>query len=122
MKLLGLFLPPWVLPALGAVALAGAFWGGWQVQGWRCAARQTEALQQAQKRFERQLARQNEEAEQYEQEREQGRADARERENTVREIYRDIVVPGECAPDPDAVGLLEDAIRAANADPAEPGE
>lgn len=122
MRLLGFLLPPWLLPALGALALAGAFWGGWTVQGWRCGAKQTEALERAQKRFDAQLAKQNEEATEYEQDREQGRQDSRARETAIRTIYRDRIVLAECEPPADALRVLDDAIGAANARAAgEPG-
>lgn len=115
MKLLGLFIPPWVLWACAALALAGAFGSGLKVAGWRCAARQVEALERAQRQFNERLKQQQQESELYEAEREQGRIEGRARETEVRTIYRDIPAPPiECAA-PDAVrSVLDDAINAAN--------
>lgn len=115
MKLLGYLIPPWVLALIAAVALAGAFSTGWKVQGWRCAAAQTKALKQAQAAFEKQLAEMNRKATEYENDREQAREDSLEREQVIRTVYRDRVVPAGCEPDPAAVRVLGDAVDAANA-------
>lgn len=115
MKLLGYLIPPWVRWVALALLAAAIFGSGWQVRSWKCAAAQKEALQQAQKRFEAQLAKQNNESERYEAERNAAREESRNRETQVRTIYRDRVVPAECEPDPGAVSLLREAVDSANA-------
>lgn len=122
MKLLGYLIPPWVWAALAAVALVGAFSSGWQVRSWKCAAAQKEALEQAQKRLEQQLAKQQDEAERYERNREQARVEYRDREGAIRTIYRDAPPNPDCGA-PDGVrSVLDDAIRSANRSAGQPGE
>lgn len=120
LKLFGL-IPPWAYAIAAAVALSGAFYGGWQVRAWKCDAALTRALREAQIAFQAQLERQNDEASEYERERETNRLEGQARETEVRTIYRDRVVPAECEPDAAAVGVLQRALDSANADPAEPG-
>jgi hypothetical protein len=110
-----MILPVWVKPAIAAVALAGAFSAGWVVNGWRWEAKQAEALRDAQIAFHKQLAQQQDEAEQYEQSREQARQDHLAREEQVRIIYRDRVVDPGCEPPDDAKRVLDEALRDANA-------
>jgi hypothetical protein len=113
-----MIVPPWVYPASAAALLAIGFVGGWKVQSWRCDAEKLEAVQRAIKRAEEARNKVHEESKSYEQTRETGRREAAEREGTIRTIYRDVQVPGECAA-PDSVrGLLDGAVRAANGDAA----
>jgi hypothetical protein len=108
-------IPLWAWGIIAAALLATTFGAGFKVASWRCAARQVEALREAQKRFDEQLAKQNEEAREYEAERENARRSGVDREGAIRTVYRTIEVPAECAA-PDAVrGVLDDAIREANA-------
>ena len=117
-----LIIPPWVKPALCAVALVGSFGAGWTVNGWRWESKQAEALQRAQKRFQDQLDKQQRVSEQYEAERDAARAESLSRETRVREIYRNIPAPpAECEPDPRATELLRDAITKANSATGESG-
>lgn len=115
MKLLGFLIPPWVLPVLAAIALAGAFWGGWKVQGWRCGARQVEALQRAQERFRQQLEKQQNESEAYEQSRERARQDGARRDETIRTVYEDRIVDPGCEPPAGVRSVLQTELDAANA-------
>lgn len=114
LRLLGL-VPPWVYGIAALLALSGAFYGGWTVQGWRCAAAQTKALREAQIDFEKQLDKLNEESSAYEQERETARVESRDRQERIRTVYRDVPVPAECEPPADVRSVLDDAIRDANA-------
>lgn len=96
-------------------ALAIGFGAGWQVSGWRHEAKQADALRQQQVAYEKRIATINEKAREYEQEREAARVVQREREHTIREIYRDVPVPSECAA-PDGVrSVLAEAVHDANA-------
>lgn len=115
MKLLGWIVPPWIKWAAIALAFAGAFYLGWHERGIRCENARLEEMAKAQRRFDKQLETIREEARKYELDREAGRAESRDRQETIRTIYRDKVVPTDCAA-PDAVrGLLDDAVRRANA-------
>lgn len=116
-----MILPVWWKPALAAVALSGAFLGGWTVNGWRWEAKQADALREQQAAFQRQLAKQHDIATNYEQGRETARVEYVTREGQVREIYREVEVPAECAA-PDSVrSLLSEAVTSANSAPGQPG-
>jgi hypothetical protein len=108
-----MIIPVWVYPASAAALLAIGAVGGWTAQGWRCDAAKAEALERAQRRFNKQLDAIHTAATEYERNRERGQAETRERETKVREIYRDVQVPAECEPGPDALRLLDDALDAA---------
>lgn len=115
-----MILPPWIYPTAAAALLAVGFAGGWTVQGWRMEAKQTAALEAQQKAFDRQLAKQNAAAAEYERDRETGRVEARTRETVIREIYRDVQVPAECEPGPDALRVLDAAVTSANQSAGKP--
>lgn len=107
--------PPWTWALAGAFVLAATFASGFKVASWKCDAAKAEEMARAQRRFDKRLETIREEARKYELDREAGRAESRDRQETIRTIYRDKVVPADCAA-PDAVrGLLDDAVRRANA-------
>lgn len=107
-------LPPWAWGAMALVALAIAFGSGFQVASWKCDAAKTAALEAQQKAFDRQLAKQNDIASQYETRREQARQEGIARETQVRTIYRDVPVRADCAA-PDSVrDILAEAVTSAN--------
>jgi hypothetical protein len=109
-----MILPPWVKPALAAAALIGTAGATWQVQEWRHTAKQADALRAQQKAFERQLAKQDDIATEYEAERETARVEYITREGQVREIYREVEVPSSCAAPPAVRGVLSEAVTSAN--------
>jgi uncharacterized protein HemX len=111
-----MILPPWVKTALAAAALLGTAGATWQVQEWRHAAKQADALRAQQKAFERQLARQHDIAAEYETERESARVEYITREGQVREIFREVEVPSNCAAPPAVRGVLSEAVTSANVD------
>lgn len=114
-----MIVPPWVKPALYGTAAVLVFSAGWVTNGWRWEAKQTAALEAQQKAHDRQLAKQNDIASQYETRREQSRQEGIAREAEVRTIYRDVPVPAECAA-PDSVrDILAEAVTSANT--GEPG-
>lgn len=114
MNLSDLVLPPWVKPALAAVALSGAFLGGWTVNGWRWSAHEAKALKQAEIARDRQITKAQSEGTLYEQAKATRDASQRTRETQVRTIYRAVTVPANCEPPADALGVLDNAIREAN--------
>jgi hypothetical protein len=100
----------------------GAFSAGWRIEGLRWTAHEAKALRQQEIAIRAQLAHQDKEGSAYEGEREQSRQDNVQRQEQVRTIYRDKIVPGECAVDPDARGVLESAVGDANTAAAESGK
>lgn len=100
----------------GGVALAViAFGAGWTVRDWRCDAAQTAALERAAKAEDEAENVVAESASVYEEDRAALAQVVTNERVTVREIYRDIEVPSDCAVDPAAVGVLAGARERANA-------
>lgn len=114
MKLFGWLIPPWAYGIAAALALVGAFSGGWTVRRWKDTAHEVAALKAAEIAFRAQLDKQAKESTAYENEREQARQSSNARQDQIRTIYRDKAVPAVCAPDPVAVGLLQGAVDDAN--------
>lgn len=110
-----MIIPPWAYAVAAGVTFAAGFGTAWQVQQWRWHAHEAKALKAQQAAFQRQLDQQNQKATEYEAERETARVQSRERESTIRTIYRDRVVPADCEPPADARGVLDDALLRANA-------
>lgn len=107
---------PYILGALVAVFILGC------VNGY--VVRDGSAKAAAVKAYKAQIAvqeRLNEVSTLYEAERERASRVATERTNTVREYYKNVYVPAECAVDDGVFGLLVGAVRDANV-AAESGE
>ena len=97
-----------------AAAIAG-FASGWAVRDWKADADQLKTLQQTEIMREKMQARTDSLAAKYEQWRadlEPGKIESR---NTIREIYRDVKVPAECAAPAGITSLLNAATDKANA-------
>lgn len=108
-------IPPWVYGIAAALALAAAFGAGFKVASWRCDAAKLKAVKEAIKQHDRQRAQVHKEASDYENDREQGRVEAADREGQIRTVFRDREVPGDCAAPEPVRSVLDDAIRSANA-------
>ena len=106
--------------ALAAAALC--FGAGFQVRGWRCDSQIAAIERAAVKRQAKAQANAHDQSTGYEQERADARESSDTREATLRTIYRDRVVPVACEPDPRAVGLLREAVDAANQPARESGD
>lgn len=108
-------IPLWIYGAGGAgLLLAGAL-GGWTVRDWKA---DSDALETEQKTFEQYTALTEALADQslqYELIAQGIRASERTDRKTIREIYRNVQVPVECAVPAGAVSLLDNAVREANA-------
>jgi hypothetical protein len=110
-----MIIPVWAYAAGGAgVFLAGVL-GGWTVRDWKA---DSDALEAKEDAFEQYEALTNELAKQsltYEYLVQGIRDSERTDRETIREIYRDKIVPAECAAPAGAVSLLTEAVGAANA-------
>ena len=107
-------LPPWVYPAAAAGLLLAGFGAGWKVQGWRCEAARSSALEQSiqmkalgDKIF-------ADFATTYEGDRANGIVEHHTATNEIRTIYADRPVSGDCAAPADARRVLESGISRAN--------
>jgi len=98
----------------GGLALIAAFAAGWHVQGLRCDSKLAKIERQADEARESLRAQMEAAATDYETFR-AGNETAETRTQTqIREVYRNVEVPTDCAALPDAVQLLQRAREAAN--------
>lgn len=117
-------IPPQLLAAGAAIAIVAGFLGGWTVRDWKAdsdALEATQALIKAKDAGQAKVDAQAAKFETFRQSLEPARTETR---NTLREIYRNVPVPADCALRPDALGVLENARQRANAaasgQPSEP--
>lgn len=110
--------PPQAWAAVAGLALIASFGAGFKVASWSCESDKLEAVQRAIKRAEEARDKVHKESTNYEQSRQQGRVEAAGREQAVREVYRTVEVPSECAALDSVRGLLDGAVRAANGNAA----
>lgn len=105
---------PLVLYTAGGALLVGVL-GGWTVRDWKADADQLKAVERANKAEKAAIAAVYKPSSEYE----KVLADLRPREietrNTIREVYRNVEVPVDCAVPAAGVGLLDDARKRANA-------
>lgn len=99
-----------------AAALLLGLGGGYKLRDLMADAAQAKQLEQAHKELELAEARMAVKAEEYEAFRSEALARRDKATNTVREIYRNVEVSNDCAPVPDAVRVLDDALVHANAE------
>ena len=104
---------PIALYALIAAALA-SFAAGWTARDWQADADTLAAAQRAEKVLQREQAKADSMAEEYERARAKIEPSRIEVRNNIREIYRNVEVPAECAAGDAVVGLLDAARRDAN--------
>lgn len=107
-------LNPLVLYGAGAALLVGLL-GGWTVRDWKADADQLHAIEVANRQREKLQAKIDAASASYEDWRSASGQTSIETRNTIREIYRNVEVPVDCAVPADARSLLEDRVRDANA-------
>ena len=93
-----------------AAALLLGLGGGYKLRDLMADAAHAKQLEQAQEQLELAEARMAVKADEYEAFRAQALARRDKATNTIREIYRDVEVSNDCAPVPDAVRVLDDAL------------
>ena len=99
-----------------AAALLLGLGGGYKVRDLMTDAAQAKQLEQAQAQREEAEAKMAAVATEYEAFRSEALARRDRSTNTIREIYRDVKVSADCAPVPDAVRVLDDALLHARAE------
>jgi hypothetical protein len=100
---------------IGGGALLLGVLGGWTVRDWKADADQLEAEKKAFTQYTALTEALADASLSYETLAQGIRASERRDRETIREIYRDKVVPAECAAPAGAVSLLTEAVRDANA-------
>lgn len=98
----------------GLLALIAGFAAGWHVQGLRCDSKLAKIERQAVEAREVMRAQMEAAAADYETFRAGNEAAETRTQTQIREVYRNVEVPSDCAALPDAVQLLERAREAAN--------
>lgn len=92
-----------------------AFFAGWTVRDWKADSDALEAERGAQERYEARVDQLAEQSLRFEELAQDIRASERVDRTTIREIYNEVEVPGECAVPDDAASLLDNAVGQANA-------
>jgi len=105
--------PLWAITGAGALLLG--FAGGWTVRDWKADSAALEALNDAQEREDKARRTAEAAATKYEGDRSNEQARTIERQSELRTIYRDRMVPVDCAVPDAARGLLDEARTRANA-------
>jgi len=112
-------IPIQVKAAIAAGALLGASYAGWTVRSWKCESALTDVLRAQETQRAAMQAKTETAATEYEGQRHAIQTETRTREVELRTIYRDN--PANCALDPAAVSLLEQAANRVNSqNPREP--
>ncbi len=106
-------IPIWGYIGIGA-ALTGAL-GGWTVRDWKADSDQLEAENKAQAEYVAVVQSLADQSLQLEYTQQQIRASERTDRETIREVYRNVQVPSNCAVPDAAVSVLNSAVGRANA-------
>lgn len=104
----------------GALGLALAFGGGWTVRDWKADSDALEAKEDADKARDAAVKLAYDASASFEGERATIHVEAAEARSTIREIYRDVQVPADCAVPAAGVRLLDKAIEATGATASQP--
>lgn len=105
---------PLVLYGAGAALLVGLF-AGWTVRDWKADSDMLAAYEEKDQLREKMQAKIDASSATYEDWRSASGETTIQTRNTIREIYRNVEVPADCAVPADARSLLEDRVRDANA-------
>ena len=100
--------------ALGVTVLG--FAAGWQVRSWRCDAALRDYEQAVQAEMDKRQQRYDAVSAQYEAERTNGQQQHSTRVDRISTIYKDRIIPADCAVPDDVRGLLVEAVTSANTD------
>lgn len=100
---------------IGAGALALGFLGGWTARDWKADSDQLSAQNKAQEAYRASAERLAEQSGRYDALVQTLRLGERSDRTTIREIYRNVEVPGECVVPEPVVSLLNNAVDRANA-------
>lgn len=105
--------PLWLYGGAGAL-LAGAL-GGWTVRDWKADSDALKAEEKAQREYVAVVQSLADQSLAYEALAQSLRASERADRETIRTIYRDKIIPAECAADPAVARVLSEAVARANA-------
>jgi hypothetical protein len=110
-----MIIPPWAYLAGGALALTAAFGTGWTVRGWRCDAQIASIERQLQEARDKAQDRADQSSATYEADRAALDTRAYETRTIIRETFREIPVPAECAAPVAVADSLRASVDATNA-------
>lgn len=109
-----MIIPPWAYAAGAAATVALSFGAGWQVRSWRCDAQVAAIERQLAAAVDSQRERLEQAAATAETIRDQADTRLSTDRTVIRETYREIPVPTDCALRPAAADRVREAIEAAN--------
>lgn len=109
-------IPLWAYGVGGAVLLAAGFGGGWTVRDWKADSDALEAKVAADKERDAAVKAAYDASASFEGERATIQVQAAEARSTVREIYRNVEIPADCAVPAAGVSVLDRAISPDGAD------
>lgn len=112
---MSILIPTWVKFAAAGVGAVVCFGAGWTTNDWRHDSKALTALETAAKKLDDARVVVDNAATAYEKDRQNAGIVREAGERTIRETYRERVVPADCAVAAPAVGVLNDAVAAANA-------
>lgn len=105
----------WLIGGALCVTVLG-FAAGWQVRSWRCDAALRDHEQAVQAEMDKRQQRYDAMSAQYEAERTDGQQQHTTRVDRINTIYKDRIIPADCAVPDDVRGLLVEAVASANTD------
>ena len=105
---------PFSLYLSAGALLVGAF-AGWTIRDWKCDAATLVAVEKGERQESKMVDAVNLASARYEEFRNRQDTSTIEQHNTIREIYKNVEVPANCAANPDAVRVLESVRQRANA-------
>ncbi len=108
-------IPPQLFAGGAAVAVLAGFLGGWTVRDWKADADQIASVEKAAKWADEARAQGLAQGTAFAQFQAGNQQQAAADRQTIRETYREIRVPADCAVPAPAAGVLEDGVRRANA-------
>ena len=111
--MIGFFKPTTIYAA--GIALVVGFGAGWSVRDWKADADALKAMQKADEIRQEMQDRMDKQAIAFEKERNDIDSSRITTTNSIKEVYRDVKVPADCAVPEPAVRVLDNARRAANA-------
>ncbi|MGR4893331.1 hypothetical protein ACIPPQ_20090 [Sphingopyxis sp. LARHCG72] len=107
-------IPPWVYLAGGALALSASFGAGWTVRGWKADSDELEQVTLTRAAIDAQRKVADAAAMGFEDTRAALDRQAYDTQTIIRETYREIAVPAECAVPAAVADSLRDATEATN--------
>lgn len=110
-----MLIPPWLYAAAAGLTLAAGFGAGWTVRDWKADSDELAATKDALTREDKARQQGLDQGKAYATFQAGNQQQAATDRNTIRETYREVRVPADCAVPAAAAGVLEQGVNRANA-------